>query len=133
MQEYYYVADYYLKGLDPDEIRGIWGDILDCMTPLKREIILDAKNHYKNVLEEGLLKSVEQIEKYTKDASVKFLAINDRMIKNKRPPLFENPFDLVKSTEWRDVLLSFLPEGECNKIVGCKSFDEYVPLVYTKK
>ena len=32
--------------------------------------------------------------------------------------------------EWRDKLATFMPESECNKIVGCKSYKEHYPLVY---
>lgn len=54
------------------------------------------------------------------------------MIENERYPLFKDPYNLLESMNWRDLLLTFMPESECNKIVGCKSFDDYTPLVYKK-
>ena len=55
------------------------------------------------------------------------------MMKNERYPLFQNPNDLKNSMEWRDKLATYMPESECNKIVGCKSYKEHFPLVYKKK
>ena len=59
-----------------------------------------------------------------------FIEINERMMKNGRCPLFETPYNLVESMELRDKLLEYMPESECNKIVGCKSYKEHYPLVY---
>ena len=54
------------------------------------------------------------------------------MMKNERYPLFPSPNDLKASMEWRDKLATYMPESECNKIVGCKSFDDYEPEDYKK-
>ena len=129
----YHLIDYYIKNLHPDQQRGIWGDVRDCMTSRKREYILDEINDYENVMKTGLFKSIEEIKMFIGNIAERFVAINNRMMSQGRPPLFKNPYNLVESTEWRDMLLSYLPEGECNAIVGCTSFADYVPETYTEE
>ena len=130
MEKKYHLIDYYIKDLCPDEQRGIAGDLRDSFTSRKRDYILDVKNDYKNVLKKRLFKSVQDIESFLQGTDDKFIAINNRMIKNGRLPLFKNPYNLLESMEWRDKLLEYMLESECNKIVGCKSFDDYKPQVY---
>ena len=130
MEKKYHLIDYYIKDLCPDEQRGIAGDLRDKFNYMERYYILDQKNDYKNVLKKILFKSVQEIEFFLKGSADKFIAINNRMIKNGRPPLFKNPYNLLESMEWRDKLFEYLPESECNKIVGCKSYKEHYPLVY---
>ena len=133
MEKKFHLIDYYIKDLCPDEQRGIAGDLRDNFTYMERKYILDKKNDYKNVLKKGLFKTVQDIESFLQGTDDEFIAINNRMIKNGRPPLFKNPYNLLESMEWRDKLREYLPESECNKIVGCKSFDDYKPEIYKKE
>ena len=133
MEEKFKLIDYYIKNLDPDEQRGVTGDLRDKFNYMERKYILDIRNDYKNVLKKGLFKTVQDIESFLQGSADKFISINERMMKNERYPLFEDPYNLLQSMEWRDKLLEYMPESECNKIVGCKSFDDYEPPVYKKK
>ena len=133
MEEKYYLIDYYIKDLEPDEQRGIYGDLRDLFTPFQKEIINDIDNDYKNVFDKGLFKNKTQLEKYLNLITASFIKINERMIKNERYPLFNNPKDLKSSMDLRDMLITFMPESKCNKIVGSASFEEYKPLIYKKK
>lgn len=130
MEEYFHLIDYYIKDLDPDEQRGITGDLRDKFTSYHKEVIDDIKDDYKNVFERTVFSDKKQIERYLQRVVHSFIEINERMMKNGRYPLFQDPYNLPESMAWRDELLSFMAERTCNKIVGCKSFDDYEPLVY---
>lgn len=132
MVKKYYLIEYYIKGLDPDEQRGIAGELRDKFTPFQQRAIDDIKNNYKNVIYSGLFLNEEQVKRYLQIVVDSFIKINERMIKNERYPLFQDPYNLPASMEWRDKLVTFMPESECNKIVGCKSFHDYKPSVYKK-
>ncbi len=125
-----YLIDYYIKDLHPDEQRGISGDLKEKFTSYHKKYINDIKNDYKNVLENCAFDNKEDIKEFLQEVVNLFIAINERMIKNGRFPLFKDPYNLLESMEWRDKLLEYLPESECNKIVGCKSYKEHYPLVY---
>ena len=133
MEETFKLIDYYIKNLDPDEQRGIAGDLRDKFTSFQKEIINDVKYDYHNVIDRGLFKNEQQIEKYLQKIVNSFSEVNERMMKNERYPLFKDPYNLPESMDWRDKLVSFMPESECNKIVGCDSFANYEPPVYKKK
>ena len=131
--EKFHLIDYYIKDLDPDQQRGIAGDVRDKFNYMEREYALDSKNNYENVTKRGLFRTVEDVEGFLHDTPDAFIAINNRMISQGRPPLFKDPYNLAECMEWRDMLLSYLPEGECNAIVGCTSFADYVPETYTEE
>ncbi|MBQ8424878.1 MAG: hypothetical protein IJX17_02515 [Clostridia bacterium] len=133
MEERYQLIDYYIKDLTPDEQRGIYGDLRDLFTSFQREIINDVENDYKNIFASGLFKNNEQLEKYLKLIVNSFIKINERMIKNGRPPLFKNPNNLKESMDLRDKLIIFMPESRCNEIICCNSFKEYRPITYKIK
>lgn len=130
MEERFQLIDYYIKNLHPDEQRGIYGDLRDFFTPLQRDIINDVDNGYKNVFASSLFKDNEQLEKYLNLITSSFMKINERMIKNNREPLFKNLNNLKESMSFRDKLITFMTESECNEIVGSKSFEEYQPKIY---
>ena len=129
----YHLIDYYIKDLHPDQQRGIAGDVRDKFNYMEREYALDSKNNYENAIKNGLFSTVEDYVRFLRSTPDKFIAINNRMISQGRPPLFKDPYNLAECMEWRDMLLSYLPEGECNAIVGCTSFADYVPDTYTEE
>ena len=125
-----YLIEYYTKGINVDEEREVIGAILDNFDPRQKNIIRIAGEDYQKLIKSGLFKTVDGINNYLQDIANRFYEINMRMIKNERYPLFPSPNDLKASMEWRDKLATFMPESECNKIVGCKSYKEHYPLVY---
>ena len=125
-----YLLDYYIKGLDLTVQRTIWEKVADGFTDKECGFLLDAKNGYETVFKSGVYRSRQEIEPFLKQQEKKFVDINDYMKRHKRNPLFENPLDLEASAETRNKLVSFLPESECNKIVGCESFLSHTPPVY---
>ena len=125
-----YLIEYYTKGINVDEEREIIGAILDNFNDNQKDIIEIAEKDYEKLVKVGLFRNVDYIHQYLQDIANRFEEINQRMIKNERYPLFPSPNDLKASMEWRDKLATFMPESECNKIVGCKSYKEHYPLVY---
>ena len=124
------LIDYYIKNLTPDEQRGIKGDLKEKFTSYHKKYINDIKHNYKNVLENSAFDNEEEINEFLEEITDSFVEINNRMMKNGRPPLFEDPCNLPQSMEWRDKLATYMPESECNKIVGCASFGDYEPPVF---
>ena len=125
-----YLIEYYTKGIGVDEEREIIGAILDNFNDNHKRIMRVAEEDYEKLVKVGLFRNVDYIHQYLQDIANRFDEINQRMMKNERYPLFPNSNDLKASMEWRDKLATFMPESECNKIVGCKSYKEHYPLVY---
>ncbi len=125
-----HVLDFFLKGLDVDVQRDIYHHLKEDFTEMDEKYLQDEKNNYKNVYEEGIFSSEEELAPYLEDQKLVFDGINLRMVKKKRYPLFANTGNLAATMEKRIELLSFLPESECCKIVGCKSYETYAPKVF---
>ena len=125
-----YLIEYYTKGINVDEEREIIGAILDNFNDNHKRVMRVAEEDYTKLIKVGLFDNYDDVKEYLQKIANRFEEINKRMIKNERYPLFPSPNDLKASMEWRDKLATFMPESECNKIVGCKSYKEHYPLVY---
>ena len=125
-----HVLDFFLKGLDADVQRDIHHHLKEDFTEMDERYLQDQKNNYKKVYEEGIFSSEEELAPYLEDRRIAFDGINLRMVKKKRRPLFVNTENLLESIEKRKELLSFLPESECCKLIGCESYESYVPKVF---
>ena len=125
-----YLIEYYTKGIDLDEESGIMGSILNNFNNHQKRIIKFAEEDYTKLIRAGMFDSYDSVKNYLQKIANRFEEINQRMVKNKRYPLFPSPNDLKASMEWRDKLATYMPESECNKIVGCKSYKEHYSLVY---
>ena len=125
-----YLIEYYTKGIGVDEEREIIGAILDNFNDNHKRVMRVAEEDYTKLIKVGLFDKYEDVSEYLQKIANRFEEINKRMIKNERYPLFPSPNDLKASMEWRDKLATFMPESECNKIVGCTSYKEHYPLVY---
>ena len=125
-----YLIEYYTKGIGVDEEREVIGAILDNFNDNHKRVMRVAEEDYTKLIKVGLFDKYEDVSEYLQKIANRFEEINERMIKNERYPLFPSPNDLKASMEWRDKLATFMPESECNKIVGCKSYKEHYPLVY---
>ena len=125
-----YLIEYYTKGINVDEEREVIGAILDNFDDNHKRVMRVAEEDYTKLIKVGLFDNYDDVKEYLKKIANRFEEINQRMIKNERYPLFPNSNDLKASMEWRDKLATFMPESECNKIVGCKSYKEHYPLVY---
>ena len=125
-----YLIEYYTKGINVDEEREIIGAILDNFNDNNKRVMRVAEEDYTKLIKVGLFDNYDDVKEYLQKIANRFEEINKRMIKNERYPLFPSPNDLKASMEWRDKLATFMPESECNKIVGCKSYKEHYPLVY---
>jgi hypothetical protein len=124
------LIEYYTKGINVDEEREIIGAILDNFNDNHKRVMRVAEEDYTKLIKVGLFDNYDDVKEYLQKIANRFEEINKRMIKNERYPLFPSPNDLKASMEWRDKLATFMPESECNKIVGCKSYKEHYPLVY---
>ena len=125
-----YLIEYYTKGINVDEEREIIGAILDNFNDNNKRVMRVAEEDYTKLIKVGLFDNYDDVKEYLQKIANRFEEINKRMIKNERYPLFPSPNDLKASMEWRDKLATFMPESECNKIVGCKSYKEHYPLIY---
>lgn len=127
--KYRYIGDFYLKGLNHKLKFAIWQYINREITNRDRKYILDKKNNYANVYSElwTLVKNEDDMNKFIARRKPDFEKINAAMESAGRKPLFVITDDLVEAMEFRDFLLQFLPEEECCKILGCKSFDDFQP------
>ena len=125
-----YLIEYYTKGINVDEEREVIGAILDNFDDNHKRVMRVAEEDYTKLIKVGLFDNYDDVKEYLQKIANRFEEINQRMMKNERYPLFPNSNDLKASMEWRDKLATFMPESECNKIVGCKSYKEHYPLVY---
>ena len=129
-EKHKYLIEYYTKGIHVDEEREVIGAILHNFDSRQKNILRIYNDDPQKLIKSGLWKTMEGINNYLQDIRNRFIAINERMIKNERYPLFKNVDDLEACMAWRDQLATFMPESECNKIVGCKSYNEHYPLIY---
>ena len=92
----------------------------------------DKENGYRNVTgEHEIFKTDEEAENYLNEFYVpKIVAVNERMIKNGRKPLFKDPTDLKACYLWIDKLLEFQEVEKINEFLGCKSFKDFDPNSY---
>ena len=56
-----------------------------------------------------------------------FINTNEILDKTQRYPFFENPKDLVKSLRIYDSLFTFIEDEDCKNVLGCESFESYMP------
>lgn len=123
-----YVFEYYIKGMDLDEQRIIMDQLKNAFTNLDLEIMGDAQNKYKTVKQKTLYQTYpEKLEKRINEYVEYYEKLNRLMEAADRNDLFKNPKDIAESFSKYNELNLFLDEAECNKIVGCESFDSYVP------
>ena len=125
-----YVLDYYIKGLDAFAQRSIWQQVADRISGRDCEMLIDGENGFENVFKTGVYKDRNDIEPFLKLQKMRFDVANKMMRENKRFPLFEDTNDLIASAKQRNKLVKYMPESECNKVVGCESFQSYIPKVY---
>lgn len=121
------LIEYFIKDLSPDEQRGITGFLRDEFSSSY------ARNFAKHQCEgylpclNGIFETALEIENFLKPYHNRFLYLNNRMMKNGRAPLFENPNALNECFEYVDLLLTFDCESRWNKMLGCESFESYEP------
>ena len=126
--EYRKLIDYFIKDLSPDEQRGIHGYIQDyCNSSYAKRYAKHQDEDYLPCLKSGVFDSVEQLKNYLNIYSEHFIAVNNRMMKNGRAPLFKEPLNLKQSFEWVDLLLTFDKAERWNRLLNCNSFDDYKP------
>lgn len=128
-----FMIEYFIKGLHPDEQGGIQGYLQhDVSTWMSRDLAMDKENGYRNVTgEHEIFKTAEEAEYYLNKFYVpKIVAVNERMIKNGRKPLFKDPADLKACYLWIDKLLEFQEVEKINEFLGCTSFKDFDPNSY---
>ena len=81
------LIDYFIKGLCPDEQRGIRGYLKDnCNSYYAKKYAKYQDENYQTCLKNGIFNSVEEIEKFLSNYVEHFIAVNNRMMKNGRAP-----------------------------------------------
>ena len=128
------LINYFIKDLCPDEQRGIWGYIKDNCTSSFAIKYAKHQNNLTACLKQDfcLFDTEEQLKDYLQIYINHFEAVNNRMKRNGRAPLFENPNDLMACFDWVKTLLTFDDKSRWNTLLGCTSFEDYKPKTVQK-
>ena len=122
-----YPLDYYLKGLSPFDQRRVWELVRLEINSRECEFLIDEENGYENVFRSGYYRNHEELGRFLQRQEQLFLAVNEFLKKLGRPPLFKDTKNLNECAKFRNFLISFQPESDCNRIIGCESYASYVP------
>ena len=120
------LINYFTKGLKPAQRQAVFNALKEGTDDLEIQCILDVENDYQNTLRERNYND-DEIRYFLLECEEDFKKVNEIMTKYGRAPLFENASDLVENAKWRNQLISILPLEECNKILGCSSYEEFEP------
>ncbi len=120
------LINYFTKGLKPAQRQAIFNALKEVTDDLENKCILDVENDYQNTLRERNYND-DEIRYFLLECEEDFKKVNEIMTKHGRAPLFENASNLVENAKWRNQLISILPFEECNKILGCSSYEEFEP------
>lgn len=121
--------DYYVKNLSI-EVRQELFNMLRAVNPSIVKKLLEKNDNYPSWRSMGLKN--DEIISMLSESATKFSSINQVMIENERPPLFERPKDTYGSAQkYVDLLKEKTPE-ELEKEFGC-SWEDYVPAKYQKQ
>ena len=120
------LISYFTKGLKPAQRQAVFNALKEVTDDLEIKCILDVENDYQNTLRERNYND-DEIRYFLLECEEDFKKVNEIMTKYGRAPLFENTSDLVENAKWRNQLISILPLKECNKILGCSSYEEFEP------
>ena len=121
------LMDYFIKNLNPDEIRGIAGMLREAITPMFSELATDEENDYENIMKSWGFKSKEQLLALLKKYTQRVDDIDERMRKNGLAPLFESIPTVKGKLDYIELLCTFDEQTRWNKMLGCESFDAFVP------
>ena len=107
MEKFYHIYDFYIKGLDPDSIRHIMGEMNDLKNSFHDDIILKPENFVKNHDF-----SSKQYKRLYDIVYWEYENINRYLLKHQRKPFFDTN-NLNECIKKRDEYLNFLKESEC--------------------
>ena len=120
------LINYFTKGLKQSQRQEVFNALKEITNDLDMECILDYENDYQNTLRARNWND-ENINYFLLECEDEFKEVNKIMAKYGRAPLFKNPSTLIENALWRNKLVSILPLSECNKILGCSSYEEFEP------
>ena len=120
--------DYYIKNLSIDVRQKIF-NLLREVNPSTVQKLLEKDKGYPSWKSMGI--QDEAIAVMLSKSATRFSSINQVMIDNNRPPLFEKSSDTYDSAQKYGDLLKEKTEDELNKEFGC-SWEDYVPAKYQK-
>ena len=103
--------------------------VADEITGRACEMLIDEENGYESVFRSGVYRNKAELEPFLRRHEKRFNAVNEFLKKLGRPPLFKDTKNLYECAKLRNQLVAFLPESECNRIIGCESYYTYVPPV----
>ena len=121
--------DYYIKNLDIETRQNIFSMLKD-VNPSIVKRLLEKEEGYPSWRRIGL--KDDGIAELVSRCVTKFSSINQVMIENERPPLFEKGEDSYGSAQTYVNLLKEKTEEELKEEFGC-SWEDYVPEIYQKK
>ena len=121
--------DYYIKNLDIETRQNIFS-MLKEVNPSIVKRLLEKEEGYPSWRRIGL--KDDGIAELVSRCVTKFSSINQVMIENERPPLFEKAEDSYGSAQTYVNLLKEKTEEELKEEFGC-SWEDYVPEIYQKK
>ena len=124
MEKFYHIYDFYIKGLDPDSIRHIMGEMNDLKNSFHDDIILKPENFVKNHDF-----SSKQYKRLYDIVYWEYENINRYLLKHQRKPFFDTN-NLNECIKKRDEYLNFLKESECMEKYGITNFSNYIPEIF---
>jgi len=124
MTKYYYIFDYYLKGLNPDCYRHVAGALRDLKNSYMDKRILNPEEFMKDYYLDAT-----QYNELCEIVFWEYENINRYLLKYQRRPFF-NTNNLKECIKLRDELLEFISEKECMEKYGVTTFKEYVPEIF---
>lgn len=120
------LVNYFTKGLKKAQRQAVFNALKDITNDLDMKCILDVENDYQNTLRARNY-SDNDIQYFLLECEEEFKEVNEIITKYGRAPLFKDPSALVENAKWRNQLVSILTLEECNKILGCSSYEEFEP------
>ena len=136
------MIDYYVKNL-PFDARQEIHKALERINPRAVEKMLEKNEGYPSYRSMGYTE--ENIAHQLQIHIQRFQYVNDLMIKNNRPPLFDDPTDTYESSKryieithryghpaFSAFGIRSRPKEELIRIMGC-TWAEYVPEIYTEE
>lgn len=124
MEKFYHIYDFYIKGLDPNSIRHIMGEMNDLKNSFHDDIILKPEKFVKNHDF-----SSKQYKRLYDIVYWEYENINRYLLKHQRKPFFDTN-NLNECIKKRDEYLDFLKESECMEKYGITNFSNYIPEIF---
>lgn len=108
---YRFLIDNYLYNLNSEESSRIRSFIKESFTDSDRNLASTSECDYYKFVKAGLYSSVEKVKEKVNLIIDKFIYLNSEMQKLNKPPLFNDPTNVILSFIFRDILVELYQEN----------------------